>query len=123
MTGPQEPQNPYDPHAGQRPQEPPRAPAALNLNTLEREGGPKLPFDFDLGDKRYILSDPQEVDWQDLLLSMNNPVSFFRIVLPPDDHVSFFSTKLATWKMNVLMRQYQEHYGLPTGPEAAGLPR
>lgn len=97
-------------------------PAALDLDTMEREGAPG-PFDFVLGGRRYLLTDPQEVDWQDLLAGMHNPHMFFRLVLPPDDHRTFFETKLPSWKMNALMQRYQDHYGLPSAPNAGGLPR
>lgn len=102
---------------------PARPTAALDLDNLEREGGPKVAFDFVLRDRKYVLTDPQEVDWQRLLISMDNPVEFFRLVLPKDDHGAFFGSELPMWKMNVLMRRYQEHYGLPSAGEAAGLPR
>ncbi len=100
-----------------------RPTAALDLNTLEREGGPKAVFDFVLRDRGYVLTDPQDVDWQRLLVSMDNPVHFFRLVLPADDHEAFFGSELPMWKMNVLMSRYQKHYDLPTSGEATGLPR
>jgi hypothetical protein len=96
--------------------------AALNLDILEREN-PKAPFDFVHHGRRYLLSDPQEIDWQRLLVAMRNPVLFVRLVLPPDDHREFFGTDLPAWKMNALMKAYQEHYGLPAAGEADGLPR
>lgn len=99
-----------------------RKPAALDLDSMEREGTVG-PFDFILEGKRYLMSDPQEVDWQDLMAAISNPVMFFRIVLPADDRAAFFAAKLPTWKMNKLMERYQEHYGLPSAPNAAGLPR
>lgn len=97
--------------------------AALNLDTLEREGGTPKPFDFILRERRYVLSDPQEIDWQDLMAAMSNPTLFFRMVLPPDDHSEFFRTKIPSWKMNALMKNYQVHYGLPGPGEAGALPR
>lgn len=97
--------------------------SALNLDTLEREGGTKPPFEFTLRGQDYVLSDPQDVDWQDLLVAMNNPIAFFRYVLPEVDQTSFFAGKLETWKLNVLMSKYQEHFGLPSPGEAGGLPR
>lgn len=100
----------------------PSRPVAINLDGLEREGSP-LPFDFMLGGRRYLMSDPKEVDWQDLLAAMSNPIVFFRLVLPPEDRTAFFDTHLASWKMEKLINAYLEHYGLPTGPNAAGLPR
>lgn len=94
---------------------------ALDLDKLEREGAPGT-FDFTLEGRRYIMSDPKEVDWQDLLAAMSNPVMFFRLVLPADDQREFFQTRLPAWKMNKLMQSYQDHYGLPTVGNAGGLP-
>lgn len=97
--------------------------AALNLDTLEREGGTPPVFDFIHGGRRWILSDPQEVDWQKLILAMSNPVRFLQMVLPPEDHNEFFTVAMPTWKMNALMDKYLQHYGLPGVGEAQGLPR
>lgn len=99
-----------------------RSPAALDLDAMEREGAP-TPFDFVLSGKRYLMSDPQEVDWQDLIAAMSSPSMFFRLVLPAEDRQQFFEARCPTWKMNKLMQAYLDHYGLPTGPNAAGLPR
>lgn len=98
------------------------ASSALDLDAMEREGSTE-PFEFLLQGNRYLLSDPTEVDWQDLLAALGNPHMFFRLVLPPDDYREFFSTKLPSWKMNRLMDKYTDHYGLPSGPNAGGLPR
>lgn len=97
-------------------------PVALDLDALEREGAPG-PFDIMLSGKRYMLSDPQEVDWQDLMAAMSNPHMFFRLVLPAEDHSQFFETRLPSWKMRKLMQRYQDHYGIPDHPNAAGLSR
>lgn len=99
-----------------------RSPAALDLDKMEREGA-AAPFDFVLGGKRYLMSDPQEVDWQDLMAAMSSPAMFFRLVLPAEDRAQFFEARCPTWKMNRLMQAYLDHYGLPSGPNAAGLPR
>lgn len=97
-------------------------PAALDLDTLEREGAPQ-PFDFIHDGKRYMMSDPKEVDWQDLIAAMSNPHMFFRLVLPAEDRQTFFESRLPAWKMNILMQRYQDHYGLPNVPNAGGLLR
>ncbi len=98
-------------------------PVAIDLDKMEREGGTPKPFDFMLKGRRYLMSDPQEVDWQDLIAALQNPVMFFRLVLPPDDQREFFTTKIPAWQMNKLMQSYQDHYGLPNAGNAAGLPR
>jgi hypothetical protein len=101
---------------------PPAKPPAIDLDKLEREGTVKDPFDFVHNGRRYLMSDPVEIDWQDLLVALNNPVMFFRLVLPADDRNAFFSDKLPSWKMQKLTQAYLDHYGLPSAPNAGGLP-
>jgi hypothetical protein len=95
---------------------------SLNLDTLEREGGPQDPFVLVLGGERILLSDAAEMDWQKLLASLNDPRVFFRLVIPPDDHKTFFGTDMSAWKMNKLMESYMAHYGLPSPGEANASP-
>lgn len=94
----------------------------LDLDALEREDR-ALPFRFLLNGNSYLLSDPQEIDWQDLLAAMASPQMFFRLVLPADQRESFFTSKVPSWKMRKLMDRYNDHYGLPSLPNAGGLPR
>lgn len=101
----------------------PNTKPALDLDALEREGGTPKPFDFVHEGKRYMLSDPQSIDWQDLIAAMRSPVLFLRMVMPPEDHVDFFRSKMPSWKMNALMKSYQDHYGLAGLGEATALPR
>lgn len=93
----------------------------LNLDALEREGGSPEPFDFLLDGRRFILADPRDIDWQDLISAMRNPIIFFKMVLPADDQRDFFNAKIPAWKMNALMQGYQDHYGIPGQGEAAAL--
>lgn len=95
---------------------------ALDLDALEREGS-VAPLDALIGGRVYVFSDPQSVDWQDLITAFGNPVTFFRLVLAKEDHAEFFGTPLPVWKMNKLMDTYMEHYGLPSLPNAIGLLR
>lgn len=101
---------------------------AIDLDSLEREGGSPTPFKFkmktsDGEQKTFILSDPQEIDWQNLVLAMRDPLLFLRLVLPPDDHTAFFGTPMPSWRLNKLMEKYQQHYGLTSLPEASGSAR
>jgi hypothetical protein len=84
----------------------------LDLDTLEREN-PPAQFYFRHDGHRYLLVDPQEVDWQDLIIAIGNTYRFFQIVVPADDQDQFFHTKMPSWKMKALMERYQQHYGLP----------
>jgi hypothetical protein len=98
------------------------APVALNLDTLEREGGPTDPFVFVHGGERILLSDPAEMDWQKLLNAMRDPVVFFQLVIPPDCRDAFFNAPMAGWKMNKLMQSYMAHYGMSSPGEANASP-
>lgn len=93
-------------------------PATLDLDVLERENAP-APFTFVHQGRRFMMSDPQEVDWQELMVAISNPHMFFRHVLPPEYHEPFFATHMPSWKMSALMERYSQHYGLPD-PKAAG---
>ena len=76
----------------------------LDLDTLERENAP-LPFTFRHGGRRYMLRDPQDVDWQELLLAIDNSYQFFHSVLPADDQKEFFKAPMPSWKMKALMER------------------
>ena len=84
----------------------------LDLDALEREKAPK-PFYFQHLGERYLLVDPQEIDWQELIIAIGDTFTFFRTIIPADDREKFFTAKLPSWKMRALMERYQEHYGLP----------
>lgn len=99
----------------------PASDVALNLDTLEREGA-KGPFIFTHAGRRWMMSDPQAVDWQKLLRALRDPVFFLHQVLPADDRDSFFDTEMPIWKLNALMSAYQQHYGLPEPGNASGSP-
>lgn len=92
------------------------APISLNLDTLEREGDPG-PFVLVLGGNRIMFSDAMELDWQLLVQAMQNPLTFFKLVLSADDQSAFLGTPLPTWKLRKVMDAYREHYGLVEPPE------
>lgn len=100
------------------------AKVSLDLDALEREGegAGKEPFTARHGGRVYTMIDPQEVDWQDLLACLNNPTLFFKYTLAGASRNEFLSTPMPTWKVNKLMADYLDHYGLPSLPNAFGLP-
>ncbi len=94
--------------------------SAFNLDDLEREGEQVEPFQF-IHDKRvYELSDPHEKDWQELIVVLNNPLLFLRLVLREGDKDAFFENPMPAWKLNALTRAYRAHYGLPSDPGESG---
>lgn len=84
----------------------------LDLDTLEREDAAET-FTFRHLTRVYTLLDPQEIDWQELIISIGNSFHFFQTVLPAEDQTEFFAAKMPSWKMKALMERYQVHYGLP----------
>ncbi len=102
---------------------PAEAPAALDLDTLERESNNTREFTFIHEGRRWTLSSPMEIDWQDVVVAMNDPFSFFRRTLPAEDADAFLKTKLPVWKMRALVERYMAHYGVPNEGELGALPR
>lgn len=98
------------------------APISLNLDSLEREGTVE-PFVIVLKGRRILMSDAQDVEWQTLMLAMQNPHAFFKLIVPADDQDDFFSAGLPTWKMRKLMEAYTTHYGLTDPGNLAASPR
>lgn len=90
-----------------------KSPVALDLDTLEREGDTPGPFTFIHDGDTYSMVDPQEVDWQDLLSGLRNPVLFVRFAMSAEDQKRFFAKHVPAWKMNKLMGAYSDHFGLP----------
>lgn len=86
---------------------------SFDLDALEREGVVAEPFTFQYDGEQYRMLDPQEVDWQDLLSGLRNPALFVRFAMPLDQQKDFFAKRVPAWKMNRLMKAYQEHYGIP----------
>lgn len=91
----------------------------LDLDAEERTDA-KPPFTFRHRGRRWMLSDARDLDWQKLLIAGGNPVLFMRLVLPADDVDAFFAAGMPSWKLQVLMERYYQHYGIPN-PGRAGM--
>lgn len=88
-------------------------PVSLDLDALEREGERPGPFLFQHEGQTFNMMDPQDIDWQDLLSGLRNPALFIRFAMSVQDQKRFFSLRVPGWKMNKLMKAYQDHYGIP----------
>lgn len=97
------------------------APISLNLDSLDREGAVE-PFTVVHGGERYVMLDPHDIDWRDLMRGLQQPSEFFTICMSPDDAAKFAGTKLPGWKLNTLIKAYIEHHGITSSPEASALP-
>ena len=95
----------------------------LDLDTWEAEGINRRPFTFKHNDRVWTLTDPMEVDWQELLLALRNPVVFFATVMPREQRRPFLDTKMSVRKMRKLMSEYEKHFGLDTPGNELALSR
>ena len=97
------------------------AKVSLDLDALDREGAAG-PFSIRHDGRVYTFIDAMDLDWQEVLLSLQNPHQFFRLTLPAADADAFLASKLPVWKMRRLMDNYREHHGMLEPGEAAASP-
>ena len=84
----------------------------LNLDTIERESTQvKQPFSFVIGGHRFVLNDPAELDWQQLL-EIDDPIAFFRYCMPQEQKETFKELRVPGWKLGKVIEGFQKHYGL-----------
>lgn len=91
----------------------------FNVATAEREKTYE-PFVLALSDgSTIVMTDPRELDWQDLL-TIENPADFFRFCVSDEDKDKLRKEKIPGWKFNDLITEYQLHYGLGDKGNGAG---
>ncbi len=84
----------------------------LNLDEIEREQSEiKGPFSFVCDGKRFMLSDPADLDWRQLL-EIDDPIAFFRYCMPADQKEDFKALNVPGWKLGKIIEGFQKHYGL-----------
>lgn len=105
----------------QEPAGPHPAPVDLDLDALERDGTRPGPFTFRIGGESFTLTDPREIDWQDLLVAQRNPMMFIRFTIGDEDYQRFVRQRLPEWKMEKLMVNFFKHFGMTDSPEARAL--
>lgn len=92
---------------------------AFNLDTVERERVYE-PYVVALSTGETItMTDPADLEWQDILL-IENPADFFRFCVSEEDKQKLRKEKIPGWKMRLLIADYQTHYGLDSEGNAAG---
>lgn len=98
------------------------ADATLDLDAMEREQAP-APFSFIHLGRTFVLADPQEMDWRDIVDALGHPELFFRSALSDEDRAEFLRQKMPAWKLGALVKRYREHYGMLDPGELAALSR
>lgn len=85
----------------------------LDLDALERpaEEASIQPFTVKIAGRTITMTDPQEIDWQDLV-DLESPVEFMRHCVNDDDRAHIRKQSIPGWKIGQLMEAYMEHYRL-----------
>jgi hypothetical protein len=82
----------------------------LNLDEAERPDDQKFDlFAFNLKDRRIEVSDPAEIDYQDLL-ECETPIEFFRFTMSQDDRDFLAAQRMPAWRLGLLLEKYLTHY-------------
>jgi hypothetical protein len=92
----------------------------LNLDEIEREQSQvKQPFAFALAGHRFVLNDPADLDWKELL-EIEDPIGFFKHCMPEEQKEIFKTLDVPGWKLGKIIESFQKHYGLGSkGNDAA----
>jgi len=99
----------------------PAAPVDLDLDAVERDGTRPGPFVFRLDGQTFALTDPRDIDWQDLLIAQRNPLMFIKFTIGEEDYKRFLYLRVPEWKMERLMVGFFKHFGMSDYPEARAL--
>lgn len=85
----------------------------LNLDTVERDPEEIVaePFTVVIGGRAITMTDPAELDWQDLL-ELNNPADFLRFCVSAEERRHIAAQRIPGWKLGKLMQAYMDHYRL-----------
>lgn len=113
---------------------------STNLDTYEREK-PDEPFWFQHGGAFFNLLDPEDVDFDDIIIVQENPRLMMHILLNPEQRGAYFdvikgqpgneaagvpevkAVPMKVGKMKKLVGDYTQHYGLTDLGELGGSAR
>jgi hypothetical protein len=101
---------------------PPGVKLASNLDTWEKEK-PEEPFWFQHEGEYFRMLDPEDVDFQDIVVGQENPRLMMHVLLDEGHRDRFFSKRLPIGRMKKLIRDYTTHFGLTDLGELAGSAR
>lgn len=98
---------------------PPGVKLSSNLDTYENEK-PAEPFWFQHEGEYFRLVDPEDVDFQDILVGQENPRLMLHVLLEEGHRGRFFAKRLPIGKMKKLIMDYTKHFGMTDLGELAG---
>lgn len=89
-----------------------------NLDELEKEN-PIEPFVALVGGKEITFIDARDLPW-DELNKIDDPDEFMWRCLSEEDYDFFLAQKVPGWKIEILSRDYQRHFGIGTRGNGRG---
>lgn len=98
---------------------PPGVKLASNLDTYEKER-PEDPFWFQHEGRFFHMVDPDEVDFQDIIIGQENPRLMLHVLIDEGQRDAFFGLRMPLGKMKKLIADYNRHFGLTDLGELAG---
>lgn len=101
---------------------PPGVKLASNLDVYERER-PEEPFWFQHDGEYFRLLDPDDVDFQDIMIGQENPRLMLHVLLDEGQRDRFFTKRLPVGRMKKLVADYTTHFGLTDLGELSGSAR
>ncbi|NAE18054.1 hypothetical protein [Enterococcus hirae] len=105
------------------------APVAFNIDEWESEN-PSEPFPVVVGGRRYILEDPNYIDFRDLLVIQGMTANItrdemervMRLLVSEDEQEAFLKNRFPSKAFYELIRRWVAHFGVGDAGEADALP-
>lgn len=84
----------------------------FDLDAEERPAEEVKPdFTVRINGRVLTMTDPEEIDWQDLL-DIENPVDFLHYCTSQEDREFLYAQRMGGWKLGRLMDRYMKHFEL-----------
>lgn len=91
----------------------------FDLDAYERPESEIIPdFKIKIGGKVVTMTNPDEIDWKDLL-DITDPVAFLRYSTSPEDRAFILGLELPSHKFGKLMDSYYTHFHIEERMEKA----
>jgi len=93
----------------------------LNLDSIEKERTAGV-FSIEIDGRQVEFLDASDVDWRDLinLGSVGDPYTWLESIMSDEDFQWILGQSFEGWKLERILREYQEHYGVDAAPNASG---
>lgn len=82
----------------------------FNLDTVEKDPAEVIePFVVNIGGRAITMTDPSDLDWQDLE-DIQTPSGFLAFAVTAEDRRHIAQQRIPGWKFGKLMEAYMQHY-------------